>query len=122
MGTLFLTFGVLTVLAPIITAETFRWGLFVVGIGMGTSFVPLLLGVQASLERRDLGSGTSSFQLLRSLGGSFGVTILGTILAVNMQQNSQFEIHAAIQKIFLANATFSLLALITAWKIPSHRS
>jgi hypothetical protein len=52
----------------------------IVGIGLGMSMQTLILGLQNGLELKDMGAGTSTATFFRSLGGSFGVAVLGTIL------------------------------------------
>ncbi len=53
----------------------------VIGIGLGLCMQSLILAVQNAVSVRDLGAGTSSATFFRSLGGSFGVAILGTVLS-----------------------------------------
>jgi EmrB/QacA subfamily drug resistance transporter len=52
----------------------------IVGIGLGMSMQTLILGLQNSLEIHDMGAGTSTATFFRSMGGSFGVAVLGTVL------------------------------------------
>lgn len=52
----------------------------IVGIGLGMSMQTLILGLQNAIDPKDLGAGTSTSTFFRSLGGSFGVAILGTVL------------------------------------------
>ncbi|MEK8108486.1 MFS transporter [Micromonospora sp. M12] len=59
----------------------------VIGIGLGLCMQSLVLAVQNAVSVRDLGAGTSSATFFRSLGGSFGVAILGTLLSSRL--NSQ---------------------------------
>ncbi|MEV4760557.1 MDR family MFS transporter [Micromonospora sp. NPDC049559] len=56
----------------------------VIGIGLGLCMQSLVLAVQNAVEPRDLGSGTSAATFFRSLGGSFGVAILGTVLSTRL--------------------------------------
>ncbi|RKR89819.1 EmrB/QacA subfamily drug resistance transporter [Micromonospora pisi] len=56
----------------------------IIGIGLGLSMQALILAVQNSVEIRDLGAGTSAITFFRSLGGSFGVAILGTLLSTRL--------------------------------------
>jgi EmrB/QacA subfamily drug resistance transporter len=56
----------------------------IIGIGLGLCMQSLILGVQNSVEVRDLGAGTSTVTFFRSLGGSFGVAILGTLLSTRL--------------------------------------
>jgi EmrB/QacA subfamily drug resistance transporter len=52
----------------------------VIGVGLGLCMQSLVLAVQNSVDVMDLGTGTSAATFFRSLGGSFGVAILGAIL------------------------------------------
>lgn len=56
----------------------------VTGIGIGLSMQPLLLAVQNSLQLREMGSGTSAISFFRTLGGSFGVAVLGAVLSARL--------------------------------------
>lgn len=57
------------------------WTYFVVtGIGLGLLMQPLLLAVQNALSSRDMGAGTSTATFFRTLGGSFGVAVMGAVL------------------------------------------
>ncbi|MGK5737936.1 MDR family MFS transporter [Micromonospora sp. URMC 103] len=53
----------------------------VIGVGLGLCMQSLILAVQNAVSVRDLGAGTSSATFFRSLGGSFGVAILGAALS-----------------------------------------
>ncbi|SCL17575.1 drug resistance transporter, EmrB/QacA subfamily [Micromonospora rhizosphaerae] len=65
--------------------ETSLWVAFgfmvVIGVGLGLCMQSLILAVQNAVAPRDLGAGTSSATFFRSLGGSFGVAILGAVLS-----------------------------------------
>ncbi|MCT2278968.1 MFS transporter [Micromonospora chalcea] len=64
---------------------TTLWAAFgymvVIGIGLGLCMQSLILAVQNAVSVRELGAGTSSATFFRSLGGSFGVAILGAVLS-----------------------------------------
>ncbi|MFI5848641.1 MDR family MFS transporter [Micromonospora chalcea] len=64
---------------------TSLWAAFgymvVIGVGLGLCMQSLILAVQNAVSVRDLGAGTSSATFFRSLGGSFGVAILGAVLS-----------------------------------------
>jgi EmrB/QacA subfamily drug resistance transporter len=55
--------------------------MIVVGIGIGMMMQNLILATQNSTDYKDLGTATSLVGFFRSLGGSFGTAILGTIFA-----------------------------------------
>jgi EmrB/QacA subfamily drug resistance transporter len=55
---------------------------FTIGIGMGFVALSTLLVVQSKLAARDLGVATASNQLARTLGGTVGVGVCGSLMAV----------------------------------------
>jgi EmrB/QacA subfamily drug resistance transporter len=54
------------------------------GCGMGIVLIPLLLGVQNSVPRRQLGIATSGTQFFRSIGGAIGVSVMGAVMSAYM--------------------------------------
>lgn len=50
------------------------------GSGMGIILIPLLLGVQNSVPKRQLGIATSGTQFFRSIGGAVGVSVMGAVM------------------------------------------
>jgi hypothetical protein len=57
------------------------------GIGMGLSIPPFLIAVQTSVERRYLGTATSTMQFSRSIGGTLGVSVMGAALSLRLASN-----------------------------------
>jgi EmrB/QacA subfamily drug resistance transporter len=55
--------------------------MFVVGLGLGLVMQVLVLAVQNSVEYHDLGVATSGATLFRSIGGSVGTAILGSVFS-----------------------------------------
>lgn len=55
--------------------------MLVVGIGVGMSMQNLTLAVQNAVGLKDVGAASSTVTFFRSLGGTIGVSILGSILA-----------------------------------------
>jgi len=53
---------------------------FVFGAGLGLFMQVLVIAVQNSVERRDLGVGTSSVTFFRSMGGTVGASAFGAVL------------------------------------------
>ncbi|MGN9774645.1 MDR family MFS transporter [Micromonospora sp. H33] len=68
----------------------------VIGIGLGLCMQSLILGVQNAVSTRDLGAGTSSATFFRSLGGSFGVAILGAVLSSRLTSELAGRLPGAI--------------------------
>jgi EmrB/QacA subfamily drug resistance transporter len=89
MGTLILTVGLF--LFSHIAVMTSQWTLsawmFVVGLGIGLFMQVMTLAVQNSVERRYLGTATSTVTFFRSLGSSLGTAIFGAILTNRLAHN-----------------------------------
>jgi EmrB/QacA subfamily drug resistance transporter len=58
--------------------------IFVVGVGIGLVMQVLVLVVQNDADPRDIGVATSTATFFRSVGGSFGVAIFGSIFATSL--------------------------------------
>jgi EmrB/QacA subfamily drug resistance transporter len=56
--------------------------MLLVGVGIGLIMPSSLVIVQNAAERRDVGVATGSLLFLRSMGGAFGTTVVGALLAV----------------------------------------
>jgi len=85
-GTTFLAVG--TFLLSRVDADTSRSMIMVfvtlMGIGRGLSIPTLLIAVQSTVERRQLGTATSTLQFMRSIGGTLGVSIMGAALSTRL--------------------------------------
>jgi len=64
---------------------TVIWPRIVLGIGMGFLFIPLNTVTMSSIQKEEMGNATAIFNLLRNLGGSFGVAVVTTLLARGAQ-------------------------------------
>ena len=64
---------------------TILWPRVVLGIGMGFLFIPLTTLTLSTVKKEDMGNATAIYNLLRNLGGSFGVAFVTTILARRAQ-------------------------------------
>lgn len=56
--------------------------LTLMGFGMGASIPAFLIAVQSSVARSDLGAATATVQFSRTIGGTFGVAVLGVLLSM----------------------------------------
>lgn len=63
--------------------------MIIVGLGLGTAFPIFTLTVQNAVEQRFLGVATASSQLFRQLGGTVGVSIMGTVMSHRMAEKMQ---------------------------------
>ncbi|MEV5822936.1 MDR family MFS transporter [Micromonospora harpali] len=86
-----------------LAVDTSLWVAFgyltVIGVGLGLSMQSLILAVQNSVGPRDLGAGTSSATFFRSLGGSFGVAILGAVLSSRLADQLAARMPAALAQL-----------------------
>jgi EmrB/QacA subfamily drug resistance transporter len=57
---------------------------YFLGFGLGMTMQIVVTAVQNAVERRDMGSATSSVTFFRSMGGAFGTAIFGAVLATQL--------------------------------------
>lgn len=65
--------------------NTVIWPRIVLGIGMGFLFIPLTTLTFSTIKKETMANATSIFNLLRNLGGSFGVAFVTTIISRRAQ-------------------------------------
>lgn len=79
------------ILLALYERETPRYLLYVnlvlIGSGLGLTMLTLLIAVQQAVERTKLGLVTSLNQFTRSIGGAFGVAIMGAVLSAGLAAN-----------------------------------
>ena len=85
------------------------------GFGIGICMPSTLLVVQNAAERRDVGVATATLIFLRSMGGAFGSTLVGALLASRFAARlGGLGIHRAIDLGALRGHQGSATALDTA--------
>jgi EmrB/QacA subfamily drug resistance transporter len=94
--------------------------LFVFGFGLGLVMQILTIAVQNDVEYRDLGSATSSVSFFRSIGGSFGVALFGSLfasrLASSLLHNPPATAYTdALHAVFISAIPLGIAAFILAW-------
>ncbi len=62
----------------------------VLGFGLGLFFVPLSAATFVNIKKEEMGNASGVFNLLRNLGGSFGVAVSATLLARRTQVHQTF--------------------------------
>ncbi len=101
----------------------------VAGIGIGSMMQVFVLSVQNSVPREAMGSATALAQFSRSIGATFGVTIMGAIVNQGLPSGARVEgetVHRlppelrehlanALHPAFLAAAVVSALVFVVAW-------
>ncbi len=60
------------------------------GLAMGLIFVPLATTTMAGLPNEKMGNATGIFNLMRNIGGSFGISIVTTMLARDAQRHQTY--------------------------------
>lgn len=101
-------------------------GLAVFGLGFGMVTQILVVAVQNSVDRRELGVATATTGFFRALGGAVGAAILGAVFAARAGSHaSQGGAHVlrsdvidAVQTVFLVAAPLAALALIVVLRLP----
>jgi EmrB/QacA subfamily drug resistance transporter len=59
---------------------TVTWYLLVIGFGMGMIVQPFVLAVQNAVAPKEMGVATAATQFFRSIGGTFAIAALGSVL------------------------------------------
>lgn len=85
-GLLIMTFGMM--LLHFMTPDTAIYitviNMCIVGLGLGISMPVFSLTIQNAVEPQQLGVATASSQLFRSLGGTIGIAVMGTVMNSHM--------------------------------------
>lgn len=65
--------------------NTIIWPRLVLGVGMGFIFIPLTTMTMSGIKKEEMGNATGIYNLLRNLGGSFGVAFITTMIVRRAQ-------------------------------------
>ena len=71
----------------------------VMGVGLGITFPVYTLVVQNSVPRRVLGVATSSLQFFRSIGGTLGLAILGSVVTGRFASELSVAMPESVKKV-----------------------
>jgi MFS family permease len=95
VGTALMTIGLylLSQLGPHTGEVTSSLYMFVFGLGLGCVMQVLVIAVQNAVGYEDLGSATSGVTFSRSMGGSFGTAVFGSIFAHSLTGNIARYLH-----------------------------
>ncbi len=78
----------MTQFSSLTTRDEVFWSLIVRGIAMGFLFVPINATVLGQFRGVELGQVAGLMNLLRQIGGSVGIALIGTLLERNSHQNN----------------------------------
>lgn len=67
--------------------NTILWPRIVLGVGMGFLFIPLTTLTMAGIPKESMANASGIYNLLRNLGGSFGVAFVTTMIARGAQHH-----------------------------------
>jgi EmrB/QacA subfamily drug resistance transporter len=120
MTCLAVAFLLLTRWAPGLTQTVAMRDALLGGIGMGLTFVPMLLSAQSAVARSDLGAATSLTQFLRTIGGAVGLSVMGAVMVRRLA--SGLSMADALHGVFVVGLGVSVLALASAFLVPAGRA
>jgi EmrB/QacA subfamily drug resistance transporter len=78
------------------TATLSLW-MVIIGVGLGSFMQIMTLAIQNSVDRREMGTATSSATFFRSLGSSLGGAIFGSILISRLTHNLSHTLPAGVK-------------------------
>jgi EmrB/QacA subfamily drug resistance transporter len=101
-------------------------GLVLFGLGFGMVTQILVVAVQNSVDRRELGVATATTGFFRALGGAVGAAVLGAVFAAQAGAHaadgvahvSRVAIVDGVQTVFLVAAPLAALALLAVLRLP----
>jgi EmrB/QacA subfamily drug resistance transporter len=97
-------------------------GLAVFGLGFGMVTQILVVAVQNSVERRELGIATATTGFFRALGGAVGAAVLGAVFTAQTGAHpARGDVIDGVQAVFLVAAPLAALALIVVLLLPETR-
>ena len=93
IGLLFLTH-----LGPTTSFGFAALGMFIVGLGIGLVMQVIVVAVQNSVPHSQLGTATATATFFRTIGGAFGVAVLGAVFSARLLANLTRGTSAAVAK------------------------
>jgi DHA2 family multidrug resistance protein len=84
--------------------NTVIWPRVVLGIGMGFFFIPLTTLTMGSVRKEEMPNASAIYNLLRNLGGSFGVAFVTTILS----RRAQFHQNRLVEHLTPFDTTYQV--------------
>jgi DHA2 family multidrug resistance protein len=89
---------------------TVIWPRIVLGIGMGFFFIPLTTMTMSGIRKEDMGNASAIYNLLRNLGGSFGVAFVTTMLS----RRAQFHQNRLVENLTPFDSAYQMTSQETA--------
>ena len=105
----FFTFWMHNIITPDTSPEEMFWPLILRGVGLGLLFVPITTLSLSTLKGKNIGEGAAFTGMMRQLGGSFGIAIITTFMAIFNQQHrvnlishldqTSFQVQQTVQRL-----------------------
>jgi MFS family permease len=94
----------------------------VVGVGIGFAMQTSLLAVQNGVDPADLGMGTSTALLSRTLGGTIGTPLFGAVLAAGLPAHhaTAADFADALPWVFVVAVPIGVLAVLFGLMLADH--
>jgi len=86
--------------------NTIIWPRIVLGVGMGFFFIPLTTMTMSGIKREDMANASAIYNLLRNLGGSFGVAFVTTMLS----RRSQFHQNHLVENLTPFDSAYQMFS------------
>jgi MFS transporter, DHA2 family, multidrug resistance protein len=86
--------------------STVIWPRIVLGVGMGFFFIPLTTMTMSGIRKEDMGNASAIYNLLRNLGGSFGVAFVTTVLS----RRAQFHQNRLVENLTPFDQTYQIFS------------
>ena len=130
----FFTFWMHNIITPDTSEQAMFWPLILRGVGLGLLFVPITTLSLSTLKGKHIGEGAAFTGMMRQLGGSFGIAIITTFMAIFNQQHrvnlishldqTSFQVQQTVQKLqkgFMAKGFTFNEALSKAYKAIDYK-
>jgi hypothetical protein len=120
MACLAVAFLLLSRWAPGLSQAAAMRDALVGGVGMGLTFVPMLIAVQSAVPRTDLGAATSMTQFFRTIGGAVGLSVMGAVMIRRLAAGAPMA--DALHAVFTVGLGVSVAAFVSAFLVPGGRA
>jgi EmrB/QacA subfamily drug resistance transporter len=120
MACLSLAFLMLSRWSPGLTQLVAMRDALIGGLGMGLTFVPMLIAAQSAVPRSDLGAATAMTQFCRTIGGAVGLSVMGAVMIRRLAAGAPMA--EALHAVFIVGLVVSIAALASAFLVPGGRA
>lgn len=130
----FFSFWMHNIITPDTSEQAMFWPLILRGVGLGLLFVPITTLSLSTLKGKEIGEGAAFTGMMRQLGGSFGIAIITTFMAIFNQQHrvnlishldqTSFQVQQTVQRLqqgFMAKGFTFNQALSKAYKAIEYK-